>query len=464
MSSHVRSMTRPHRRLATILSICLAMALAVVVPGAAQAKGTKGGKDIVATTESYVETFYPLWFTHAQFTVAPHNQMFGPESISPVYQSVVAINDDTLYASSPIDVTGQNKVKLFVPGTGAGYSVLLLDPYGDVYDSPVPSKPAGSTSSDKTYELVGPDYTGDMTGVSRLPLSFMVLIFRVDKYFGKQNQTTDATTFRAALEINDAKTTIKPVEFFATPFKLIADGLIRVSPIRFLRQLQRAVHDTTTTPPLSPQDSKLSDQFDALFGDGTGLSPSDQAMFESATRSAHDAILSNYINHRIANNWTHFTNIGDWKKKDVLDRSSITEFCQYCNGISTAAYYHAFFDGNGAALDGSNPNGYVLTFPPGDAPQASRFWSLTAYTPDAIELIPNSIDKYVVASYTQGLVTNSDGSISIYIAKTKPDGVAEANWLPVGDGTFNVMLRIYGVVAKSDVAKNKYAPPPIMLR
>jgi hypothetical protein len=102
-----------------------------------------------------------------------------------------------------------------------------------------------------------------------------------------------------------------------------------------------------------------------------------------------------------------------------------------------------------------------MTFPPGGTPDASRFWSLTAYTPDAIELIPNAIDKYVVASYTPGLEANPDGSISIYISETKPDEAPEANWLPVSDRAFNLMLRVYGVVPKSDVAKNKYVPPPV---
>jgi hypothetical protein len=38
-------------------------------------------------------------------------------------------------------------------------------------------------------------------------------------------------------------------------------------------------------------------------------------------------------------------------------------------------------DGNGNPLDGTNPLGYVLTFPAGQFPEAMRFWSLTAYTP-----------------------------------------------------------------------------------
>jgi hypothetical protein len=54
----------------------------------------------------------------------------------------VAINDDTLYATSPIDLTG-GPVIVTVPGTRRGsfaYSVLLLDPYGNIYPSGIPSK------------------------------------------------------------------------------------------------------------------------------------------------------------------------------------------------------------------------------------------------------------------------------------------------------------------------------------
>jgi hypothetical protein len=103
-------MTRDHwltggspRRLAAVLSFLLIAALALVLPtGMASAKGYSGnkghngGKDIISTTRNYVETFYPLWFTHLQFNVVPHNTFIGPNRISPLYQGVVAINDDTL--------------------------------------------------------------------------------------------------------------------------------------------------------------------------------------------------------------------------------------------------------------------------------------------------------------------------------------------------------------------------------
>ena len=146
----------------------------------------------------------------------------------------------------------------------------------------------------------------------------------------------------------------------------------------------------------------------------------------------------------------------------MLDRASITEFIQYGNGIATAAYYHTFLDGQGAPLAGNRAGGYVLTFPPGGQPDAARFWSVTAYTPQSIELIPNAAGKYLVASYTPGLTANLDGSVSIHISRVRPAGVPLANWLPVSGRPFNVMLRVYGVKPGSSVANNTYVPPAVV--
>jgi hypothetical protein len=102
----------------------------------------------------------------------------------------------------------------------------------------------------------------------------------------------------------------------------------------------------------------------------------------------------------------------------------------------------------------------VLTFAKGQQPEAKRFWSLTAYTPEAIELVPNKADKYVVASYTPGLVAANDGSVTILISRTRPNDFPEANWLPVPRGPFNIMLRDYG--PEGSVLDGTYVPPPVV--
>jgi hypothetical protein len=101
----------------------------------------------------------------------------------------------------------------------------------------------------------------------------------------------------------------------------------------------------------------------------------------------------------------------------------------------------------------------VLTFPAGQLPKAKRFWSLTAYTPQSIELVRNRKNKYVVASYTEGLKSNPDGSLSVYMARDLPAGVPVANWLPIPSGAFNIMLRVYG--PEGSVADDTYVPPAI---
>src|SRR5437867_7670515 len=50
------------------------------------------------TTVQYVETFYPLWFT--RFQAVDPNTLVGPERVSPLYHSVVMVNDDTIYCSA----------------------------------------------------------------------------------------------------------------------------------------------------------------------------------------------------------------------------------------------------------------------------------------------------------------------------------------------------------------------------
>jgi hypothetical protein len=426
-----------------------------------------------ATTVAYVVQFYPLWFTFNQSQGPNRNRLVGPDRISPLYQTVVAINDDTLYASTYLDLAAQ-PVILTIPETTATYSVLTLDPYGNIFETGIQPQTPG------TYGLTGPDFTGTLpAGVTpiAMPLNFTTMIFRADKFSSTGvDQTAEAEQFRSSLRtatlseyLNDpsAGTTVILPEFpiFAVPFKTTADELIAKDAITFLQQLQTAVA-SSNTPPMSPAEQRLSNRFDRLFGNGDFGPPSGHhsatgATFIAGAQAAHKLIVDRYLMHRGPTNWIHFTNIGDWGDQ-VIERSSITEFCQYCNGISTAAYYHTFWDGQGVLLNGSNLPGYVLTFPAGQLPQAERFWSLTAYTPQSIELVDNLANKYVVASYTPELHYNFDGSLSVYMATERPQGIPEANWLPVPLGPFNIMLRIYGVEPNSSVANNTYVPPGIV--
>ena len=473
-----------HARRFYIVS-ALAAGLAVVVggsPGVAQSvdpDAIAGNSEIVSelsafnTTVAYVAQFYPLWFTYYQSRLGNRgrNHLVGPDRVSPIYHFVVAINVDTLYVSSYLDLTNQPVILTIPPAPPfppASYSILMLDPYGDVL-------PASITKAPGSYALVGPGFTGtlpaELTPIP-IPVNFSALIFRADKSSPSgEDQSTQADAFRRSLTTETLSdylenpsggtaARIVPEILFAVPFKQTADALIARDPIAFLMQLQRAV-GSSNTPNLSPYEQALSDRFNSLFANRSA----NESDFSGGAQAAHTLILDRYFTHTqwaapTPTNWIHFTNIGDWGNQ-VVERSSITEFIQYANNNTAAAYYHVFKDTNGLQLDGSNTRGYVLTFPTGQLPEATRFWSVTAYTPEAIELVPNAADKYAVASYTPPQ-PNADGSVSIYMATELPAGVPMANWLPIPNGAFNIMLRVYG--PEGTVLAGTYVPPGIQER
>jgi hypothetical protein len=234
---------------------------------------------------------------------------------------VVAINVDTIYASAYLDLTAQ-PVILTIPPTTNTYSVLALDPYGNVFDSGIPPQPPG------TYALIGPaGFNGPLpAGTTSItnPLDFSTMIFRADKFSASGvDQTDGATQFRASLKLqtlssyltdpSGGATAVLPEIAFVIPYKTIADDLIANDPIIFLKQLQTAVA-ASNTPPLSAEQQALSTTFDLLFGTGD-LGPrsgSKRAEFAAGAQAAHELILEDYLTHTGPTGWIHFTNIGTW--------------------------------------------------------------------------------------------------------------------------------------------------------
>jgi len=449
-----------------VLALTVLMYSAWTLTGSSAAEQRSAGTAAFATTKAYVAHFYPLWFTFYQSQLGNGNRLVGPERVTPAYKVVVLINVDTLYASTFLNLTAE-PIILVIPKTRVTYSILTLDGYGNIFNSGLVAGTPG------TYALTGPGFNGKLPkGVTRIamPLNYSTLIFRADKFSAAgKDQIEQADRFRRSLGMQTLSeykagkpaqlTVILPVEAFVIPFKTIADNAIESRPIRFLKELQVAVH-APNTPPFSAHEQEVSDRFDALFGDGS-FSPAKTLEISAGARAAHQLIIDRYLTYRGPMNWIHFTNIGDWGSH-VVERASITEFCQYCNNIQAAAYYHAFLDGRNRPLDGTDARGYVLHIPKSKIPEAKRFWSFTAYTPDTVELVRNHARKYAVASYTPGLQYQADGSVSIYLAREQPAGIPEANWLPVPAGLFNIALRVYG--PEGSVADNTYTPPPIRKR
>lgn len=111
------------------------------------------------------------------------------------------------------------------------------------------------------------------------------------------------------------------------------------------------------------------------------------------------------------------------------------------NPVSVAIYPRADTDEDGNQLEGSS--NYVIHFEAEQLPPVRKrgFWSVTAYQDSDNLLIDNPIGRYCVNDRSP-FVCGENGSLDIVLSKTKPSE-NPSNWLPVGEGGFHLVLRIY---------------------
>lgn len=405
------------------------------------------------------------------------NKLIGPESpMNPDYKAVVAINVDTLYTSATIDLALQPQI-LTLPPYQYSYSILQVDVFGNVLSTGLTNTPGGGS-----YALVGPNYAGSLPdGVTRIevPENWSQLAIRTSLYTLSGTSYIDtqshAATFRASTRLQSlsawtlsptsgGETQILPITGnFSVPTKTTVDALVQTEPQLFLEMLQRGMESPSTTP-LSANDSILinnfKDRFEAAQSAALAGSTTSLSDMCAGARAAHDAIIANWHFNTVGNNWIHFNNMGEWGEA-YLDRAAGDLYIQYCNNRVAAYYAQAFLDERSEMLTGIGNRIYTITFTADQIPQCQRFWSITAYTSDAIELVPNAANKYAVAAYTPGLVTNPDGSMTITL---KTIGANEttvpANVLPIPAGRFSVMLRVYAPLGTA--LDGTYVPPAVI--
>ena len=101
-------------------------------------------------------------------------------------------------------------------------------------------------------------------------------------------------------------------------------------------------------------------------------------------------------------------------------------------------YVLAIQDGAGRRLDGKKT--YRLTVP-ANAP-VEQYWSATAYDGETHALIRET-SRASLASNTEGVRTNADGSVDVYFGPSAPAG-KESNWVPTKDRAFEILFRFYG--------------------
>jgi hypothetical protein len=447
---------------------------------------TAAASTYYSTTLSYVIRFYARftsWYTErlVQKTGGMNtllSAITGPSGlIGPPAALWPGPNVDTLYGvAGDLDLS-RGPVILTIPPTASGFSVANFDIWGD-YFTGVPAEPG-------TYALALPNWHGKLPpGVTRvnIPYPVTIMLLRAYRYTNGVNTIASSKAFIAGLHLaplpaykanhSSGPTRVLPQKAFAAfSTKSANDLAMRYTPTLYLRTLQTAMHSPTTRP-LTPSDAAASKSFDTVFAAAQRAlrhgNPVPLAQMARAVHNAYATVVSHFMTHTIGNSeWIYFNNVGQFGT-DYLARDAIAEFAFGSNTPARATYYFAYTDACGAGLNTRSVPFYRLTFSKAEIPDAERFWSLTAYTPRAVRLIqlpgvrriPPSAKN--VAEYTPGLVTNPNGSITIYIQPKPPaNPTLYPNWLPTpAKGPFLFWLRVYGPTGNTAVGQN-YVPPAV---
>ena len=126
------------------------------------------------------------------------------------------------------------------------------------------------------------------------------------------------------------------------------------------------------------------------------------------------------------------------------------------NRPAETQYFYTDGDVTGAPLAGSRS--YRVTFAAGQTPPVNGFWSLTLYN-DKHLFNPNPLNRYSLGTKNKNLVTNPDGSLTIYAGAKSPGPDRESNWLPAPDGHFSLYIRAYW--GKQGILDGSWKPPAV---
>jgi hypothetical protein len=390
------------------------------------------------------------------------NTLFWQRALSgPPNRDVVAPNRDTLYSIAVLDLRSEPMALTLPEVTDRYFTYQFLDTWTESF-AYVGTRETGGRAG--TWVVVPPGWEGTVPeGAdvlrSSTPLVFLLGRFLVDDEADIANVA--AISRQASLQPLSALTGDVPP---APPPPLGAPaGTPQAIPTdaTFFDELGDAL---ALNPPPTASQRDLFTRLEGL-GAGAGLHPTtdgsaDQRALLDDGAAQGDAHITRAMAERSepANGWS--TNLDVGRYGDDLDlRALVARMGWGANVPEEAVYPVARVDAEGQPLDGGSR--YRVTFPAGELPPVDAFWSLSVYGPDMF-FVPHPSGRYTIGDRTPGLAPSPDGSLEIVLSATEPappPGGGPVNWLPVPDGAFVLMLRLY--LPGDAVLAGDYDYPPV---
>lgn len=375
----------------------------------------------------------------------PPNGLYSEANVyTPADTAVQTPNSDTPYSFTWLDLRAE-PIVLTLPQIEADryFSVQLVDAYTHNFDY-LGTRATGNDGG--SFLIAGPGWTGEtpdgVTKVIRSETDFVLAIYRT-QLFG----TDDIDNVRAI----QADYALAPLSGFAgTPAPAAA------TPVNFPTPLSAADERTSLElfnllsfilqyVPVLPDEKDLRDRFAQI-----GIVPGETIDFAALPGEMAEALKAGMADGQaeidarraVTANSGNLFGTRAFLNGDYVNRAVGAQMGILGNSKEEAFYGLFAVSEDGQPLSGDKS--YVIRFEKGQLPPAKAFWSLTMYDlPDQF-LVANPIDRYLINSpMLPDLVTGDDGSTSIYLSATQPEGDMARNWLPTPEGPFMVVLRVY---------------------
>lgn len=363
--------------------------------------------------------------TDASFR-APVNRI-GWSRRLPTYKDtdMPTANNDTYYMSSVLTLEAPFKVK--VPDTGGRYYVInIFDMYHNIV-AYIGKRTTGTKAG--TFWIVPPEWKGN------LPADTYVFRPKTNKVwlFGRiqVNETDDVGEIHRLQNM-----------FSVEPVVPVSDKLPEwveyKGRLAFFHNLAQAMKYNS----YSREEEALIAQFRKIglepgkFSEEK-LTPSQIEGLTEALKTAPKAVISNAASATvIRNGWQYADGMGEFGYNYGL-RALVSGPYLGGQGSVEAMYPIRYVDDEGKILNGQKK--YNVHF--SSIPDVKAFWSLTVYDAKTKLLVKNPINRYKISSTTPGIKYNKDGSLDICLNNNDPG--SEKNWLPLPEGEFYLLLRLY---------------------
>lgn len=394
---------------------------------------------------------------------APYNQFAHNRNVwQPQEHKPGGPNMDVVYSMVSLDLK-EDALIFHKPQTDRFYTFLILDAYGTFRTLIGTGGLGGEKTGD--YLIAGPGFSQETpAGVTRIdiPTRFASGLLRIQTYGGQdvekvhalQKTTTIRPLSQSAGNGELPKGVFRPEYAYSSYEKMQTMGIEE-----FFSIFNEAMEEN----PILPEDLEAYERYkNYQIGAGKHFATADfgdPALIEKI-EAIPSSILWKKERKDVRNGWSFADADIALPGEDYFQRAYNIHWGPGANPAVASLYPMAAVDRVGNALTGANA--YVIHFEKGEIPPVKKYgyWSITPYTLQDLYLIENDAGIYKVGSET-ALRYNEDGSLDLYIQREEVAPELRSNWLPVGEGAFLLLLRLY---IPEECAINGAWKPPFIER